>query len=458
MNLPHAARQATVSRERHDEANTRLSGHWLVLARVTWVALVVYTLVLFFMGFLVFAAHVREVCTSTSTSWITSCRLGQLLAASAQIFHLSVDSSGVFTVALTLMWMLVWISVGAVIFRHRSDDWIALLVALTLVMGGIYETGLIGLSQLGWVGQFLEPFFQFLNNVIIILVAFLFPTGRFVPRWMRWLSVIIFVLFAFQAFLPDSPFNSNNWPSLLSTLTFLAIFGCMMFSQIHRYRRVSNSLQRQQTKWVIFAFSIYIVGICAEVLGLELLPQYFPTLRLPDALYQVFDTLTWQFSIILIPLSFGIAILRYRLWDIDVIINRTLVYGMLTVILTVVYVSLIIGLQALLHGIISQENSVAIVISTLAIAALFQPLRARIQQIIDRRFYRSKYDAGRIIDAFSTTLRAETDLTQLHEQLVAVVQETMQPAHVLLWLRPTEQDEKHRAPWWADRPVSSERR
>jgi hypothetical protein len=158
----------------------------------------------------------------------------------------------------------------------------------------------------------------------------------------------------------------------------------------------------------------------------------------------------------LIPLSFGFAMLRSRLWEIDILINRTLVYGALTVILTGVYVGLVIGLQALLRGLISQDNSVAIVISTLAIAALFQPLRQRIQQIIDRRFYRSKYDAAKIVAAFSATLRNEVDLQQLSEQLVAVVQETMQPTHVSLWLRPPEHDGTHRAPWRANPPVSSD--
>ena len=134
--------------------------------------------------------------------------------------------------------------------------------------------------------------------------------------------------------------------------------------------------------------------------------------------------------------------LRSRLWEIDTIINRTLVYGTLTVILTAVYVGLILGLQALLRGIISQNNSVAIVLSTLAIYVLIQPLRRRIQRVIDRRFYRRKYDAAKILAAFSATLRNEVDLDQLREQLLGVVEETMQPMHVSLWLRPPELSRK----------------
>ena len=143
--------------------------------------------------------------------------------------------------------------------------------------------------------------------------------------------------------------------------------------------------------------------------------------------------------------SFAVAILRYRLWEIDVIINRTLVYGTLTASLALVHVALVIGLQALLRGLISQDNSVAIVISTVLIAALFQPLRSRIQRVIDRRFYRRKYDAVRTLEAFSTTLRNEVDLATLSEQLVAVVQETMQPTHVSLWLRYRPESEVRRA-------------
>jgi hypothetical protein len=145
--------------------------------------------------------------------------------------------------------------------------------------------------------------------------------------------------------------------------------------------------------------------------------------------------------ITLIPISIGFAVLRYRLYDIDLLINRSLVYGTLTLSLALVYAGLIIGLQFLLGGIIKQNNDVTIVVSTLAIAALFQPLRHRIQNVIDRRFYRRKYDSARTLEAFSATLRNEVDLPTLSQHLVGVVQETMQPAHVSLWLRSPAQQQ-----------------
>ncbi len=146
----------------------------------------------------------------------------------------------------------------------------------------------------------------------------------------------------------------------------------------------------------------------------------------------------WPAALLLIPLSIGFSILRYRLYDIDLLINRTLVYGSLTALLALLYFGLIVALQSLFQGMFQQNNAIAIVVSTLVIAALFQPLRYRIQSIIDRRFYRRKYDAAKTVAAFSATLRNEVDLTQLSEHLIAVVQETMQPSHVSLWLRKPE--------------------
>jgi hypothetical protein len=150
--------------------------------------------------------------------------------------------------------------------------------------------------------------------------------------------------------------------------------------------------------------------------------------------------------------------LRSRLWDIDRLINRTLVYGTLTASLALLYFGLIFALQSLFQGLFKQNNAVAIVVSTIVIYVLFQPLRHRLQRFIDRRFYRSKYNAAKTLEAFSATLRNEVDLSQLREHLLTVVQETMQPAHVSLWLRPSEHDGKHQAAWRANPPVDSQER
>ncbi len=148
---------------------------------------------------------------------------------------------------------------------------------------------------------------------------------------------------------------------------------------------------------------------------------------------------------IILPLSIAFSILHYRLWDIDLLINRTLVYGTLTAMLALIYFGSVVLLQHLVNGVTGQlgQSPLIIVASTLAIAALFQPLRRRIQKIIDQRFYRRKYDAQKVLAAFSDTLRNEVDLNQLREHLVEVVEETMQPTYVSLWLRKPEQGKKH---------------
>jgi hypothetical protein len=183
--------------------------------------------------------------------------------------------------------------------------------------------------------------------------------------------------------------------------------------------------ERQQIKWFAYAAAV-LVG--ALLFGLS-----------PGQLQG-----TWTWSVVVVtglsgvPVAVGIAILRYRLYDIDVLINRTLVYGVLTGILALVYFGGVTATHTIFRTLTGQErqSQLAIVISTLVIAALFNPLRRRIQSFIDRRFYRKKYDAAKTLEAFSAKLRDETDLDALSDDLVGVVRETMQPAHVSLWLRP----------------------
>jgi hypothetical protein len=239
---------------------------------------------------------------------------------------------------------------------------------------------------------------------------------------------------------PTSPFGSNNLPAWIPGLLNILTFGAVISSQIYRYLRVSTRIERQQTKWVVFGIIIALTG---TFVIFPILTFIFPTLNqlnIPSSL--ILGLISYPLVLLSLPITIGIAILRSRLYDIDVVINRALVYGTLTLLLGLVYFGLIFSSQFLFQGMFHQNNSVAIVISTLVIAALFQPLRRRVQAIIDRRFYRRKYDAARTLAAFSATLRSEVDLYQLHEHLLAVVEETMQPTHVSLWLRPDGHEKK----------------
>ncbi|GAC1349666.1 MAG: hypothetical protein NVSMB27_24920 [Ktedonobacteraceae bacterium] len=275
-------------------------------------------------------------------------------------------------------------------------------------------------------------FESFLGSASIPVFFLLFPNGRLTPRWMG-LILLLVIIYAFLNNLPykGSPFDMY-WPAWLYVLVTLVLFGFIIYSQIYRYRRVSTPVQRQQTKWIVLGVTA-AVGTYIGLLFISLLSPFFDS--------TIFGNEVWSLILpvvlLVIPLSIGFSILRYRLYDIDVLINRALVYGTLTVLLALVYVGLVIGLQSLVRLFAGQfsQSPIVIVASTLVIAALFQPLRHRIQAIIDRRFYRRKYDAVKTLEAFSTTLRNEVDLSQLCEHLVTVVKDTMQPSYVSLWLR-----------------------
>jgi hypothetical protein len=415
MNPHDAQTPITGGHQPGNAEHTRLHGRQLIIARSAWVTLVVLTLAVFFVLFPGYVA-------------LEAGQVPQALPFSGGSFAV--------TITLTIISMLMCFAVASVIFWRKSNDWMALLVALMLVMGGTtYVTN--SLQQSLAPERAPALILSDLTFVVFFLVFSLFPNGRFVPRWISWLQIVWITwttIFTVLYLFYGVPFSIHElvW---LCALIFLFVV------QIYRYRYVSSQIQRQQTKWVVFGESIAIL----VVLGTSLLLRVFPLLGQSGFGSQLLNVVGYTFALLLGSLSFAIAILRSRLYDIDLLINRTLVYGALTVILTLVYVGLVIGLQALLRGIINQGSGVAIVLSTLAVFWLIQPLRRRIQWIIDRRFYRNKYDATKTVEAFSATLRSELDLNQLSAHLVKVVQETMQPAHVSLWLRqPTRTENQPR--------------
>ena len=437
----------TIDIERHGKRNgsgTPLQGAWLALARITWVAVSVLAVGLFVASLPSYFAYLHMPGTSAYSA-------PQLLPGDVQVlqrFGLSLDFYAWLEISMSVVILLVYVLVGLVLFWRKSDDRLALLASLSLVLFPVaFSSSVLGTLPAVWTLP--AGIVELLGNVCLGFFFSIFPNGRLVPRWTGWLMVVWVAYWIISIFFPNSPLAN----SLLFLFPFPGVALCLIALQVYRYRRVSTPVQRQQTKWVVagFAFSFGPL-VVANTLEYVLLPQLFPKSALIIALVQ------WPFDLLLLlfPFSLGFAILRHRLWDIGVLINRTLVYGALTAILALIYAGLVLGLQALLGGLLHQTNAIALVVSTLAIVALFEPLRHRIQSIIDRRFYRRKYDAARIVAAYSATLRQEVDLNQLREHLVAVMQETMQPAHVSLWLREGSRAETRSLQ--ANKPSSEEAR
>ena len=265
---------------------------------------------------------------------------------------------------------------------------------------------------IGWVAQI----------TFIPILLLLFPTGR--PPSRRWRLLVWGVVGLGATILVLAVFSPSGgrYVQVLIRLLFLAEVPAAL-SLVFRYRS-AGGLERQQIKWFAYAAAIFAV---------------FPTLDLlwPGGLPEnaLFQTISESGAILGLYVAIGVAISRHRLYDIDVIINRTLVYGPLTATLVTLYFGGIVLLQRVFVALTGERSTLAVVASTLLIAALFSPLRRRIQAFIDRRFYRRKYDAAKTLEAYARGLREETDLEQLSDILLSVVEMTVQPEHVSLWLR-----------------------
>ena len=352
-------------------------------------------------------------------------------------------------------------SVGAIVASRRPENlvgWLLCLWALSESIShfsaqyAIYALlarpdSLPAGQAFAWVSSWLV-FFTIGLSVLSIL---LFPTGR--PpsrrwRWVTWLTVAFVLVGAVSGAFSSGPVEglgpirnplgmegfsnfSNSILLNMVALVLVVVAALSVFVRLHR----ATGIERQQIKWFAYATAAAVMGlVLAEIIPDVIdVPLWFE--RIGNAIFLLL--------IPAIPISMGIAILRYRLYDIDIIINRTLVYGALTVLLAAGYVATIMAFQGIgslvfqvpFRAVFGQKSTLATIAATLAIAALFNPLRRRIQGFVDRRFYRRKYDAAKTLEGFSMKLRDEAELEALSDDLVGVVRETMQPVHVSLWLR-----------------------
>ena len=398
-----------------------LRGRWLLLARLAWVALSAIVVGLQVAGIPFFYARS-----------IGNLNLGRLTSAQVRAVNnlgLTPEFYAAYTVALPVGTMLVFTVIATVIFWRKSEDRMALFGAFMLVVfGGAALTSDVPRAVAAAHPALWFPvhLFDYLGQVAFVVFFYVFPNGRFVPRWTRWLAIAVALLYIPNIFFPDSSLDLLGGPLFIGFLISLVI------AQVYRYRWVSSPAQRQQTKWVVFGLAVALVGFAMLLALANFVLSFESTGPLAE---MAAETCVYGL-IVLIPLSIGVAILRSGLYEIDILINRTLVYGSLTLMLIALYFGGIVLLQSAFVALAGERSTLAVVASTLLIAALFSPLRRRIQSFIDRRFYRRKYDARRTLEAFSTKLRDETDLEALNNELVGVVRETMQPEHVSLWLRP----------------------
>src|SRR5215216_6035844 len=347
--------------------------------------------------------------------------------------------------------------VGALIAsRHPKNPvgWICLVVGLiwTLIFlgdsipgSGPYPVTIAALTQAIWIPPV---------GLLGIYLILLFPDGKLPSRRWRpvaWFSGMVMVLASLGITFSPGPLEGHPgvrnplglegtppWVFTAGIAILLLLPLCMIasaLSLVMRYRR-SGGEEREQIKWIAFAASV--VGLLYLITMVSSLTYSGPWGAAGTPLWLGLLQQAALVSFTAVPIAVGFAVLKYRLYDIDLLINRTLVYGSLTATLIALYFGSVVLLQGALPSLTGQESQFAVVASTLAIAALFNPLRRRLQGLVDRRFYRRKYDARKTLEAFSAKLRDETDLDALSDDLVGVVRDTMQPAHVSLWLRSSD--------------------
>ena len=391
------------------------------------------------------------------SAWVFSLALvvlGLVLTAANRFVE---NEIATFTVNLTVA-ALAFSTVGALVAYGQPRNLIGWLL---LGIGTLYATELFAgnygvytlLTNPGSlpgeaVGAWLTSWVWIFGGSLVLFVFLFFPDGKLPsPRWrpVAWLVLANTALAVAPFALDPGPLSefservhvvnpvgiagSAGLLDLFSRVSFvllIPISSALILAFFVRFRRAQGE-ERQQIKWVAYGVAVFALAV--------IVASAWPSLDgslVGGALFLV--------GFLAIPSAMALAILKYRLYDIDVVINRTLVYTVLTTVLALLYFGSIALLQTVLIVITGQGSQLAVVASTLLIAALFNPVRHRIQGFIDRSFYRSKYDAAKTLEAFSASLREETDLTELNDHLLAVVRETMQPEHVSLWLRRTEGD------------------
>lgn len=423
------------------------AGETPLLARAGWIVAALATLSLYVYAIPVMYRQAQIGCQD-ARACANSALLTPGQVAQLPVEGISPNVAAAIMVAQAIAVTLVFATLATLLFWRRANDRMALLCAYMLITFGASLGGAIqSIPATNAVRFIMLTTFQVAGQISWITFFCLFPDGRFVPGWTRMVALVWAVTWL-GAYFPDAPVFQPLAALRSGPVAIIVILVALVLAQIYRYWRVSNARQRQQTKWVVYGFAVGM-GLFAALIFVG---DFVLDERAREGgTGQLIINAIFLGLFSLMPISMSVAILRSRLYDIDIIIRRTLIYGSLTVILASVYLLGVVGTQTLLSRITGQaitgqaaeRQPLTIVLTTLVIAALFQPLRHQLQRIIDRRFYRGKYDAQRTLASFGAMLRSEVDLERLSERLTEVVDETMRPAHVSLWLRRVDAPPHH---------------
>ncbi|HEY6408821.1 MAG TPA: histidine kinase [Ktedonobacteraceae bacterium] len=420
MNAPASSTQTTVGFGQPHGADVRLHGRWLVFARVMWFAVVGLVAALFIASIPTYFAYLHTLATGV----VANLTAGQLTAEGVRELHalgLSVDVYAAYHIVLNTILGLGFLTVGGVIFWRKADDRMALFTSFSLItfpIGFIFQP--TTLSPAWWL-----PFqlLDFLGSISLSLLFYLFPNGKFIPQWSwtRWLIIGSIIETGTDQFFP------SFYPIARNLLLF-ALLVSGLAAQIYRYRRVSTPLERQQTRWVVFGFTVAIVGFLAVIVP----GTFFPSSFQPGTLSYFVGATAIPLFLLCIPLSLGIAILRYQLWNIDIIINRTLVYGMLTASVIGIYVLFVASFGSLFQA---QSNFIVSLLATGLIAVLFQPLRERLQRGVNRLMYGERDEPYAVITRLSQRLEATLAPDAVLPTIVEIVAQALKLPYAAILLK-----------------------
>lgn len=397
----------------------RIEGHvyvekpWLGILRVVWVVLLIVALSI--LGLSIPGLVAGPVPTNIEPV------LAEVPPALARIL-LTLGNG------LTVASSLLHLGLAALLFWRRGDHVVSLLLSYSFVAQSVlYDLA----GQLDYLLPGIVEPLQVYGNILagwtLPVAILLFPNGRFVPRWVRWVIPlgVIFGGLEIAAFLLPLP----EW---LSSAGILWLPIIVVFP-VYRYLRVSTPTERQQTKWIIYGLVLW-----AATLAVLFFSYAFRAQDAQPTVVDLFLSLLWSVSTAFMPLAFTVALLRYQLWDIDVVIRRTFQYAAITVVLGLIYFGTVVLAQSALVALTGQRRQFAVVLSTLVIAALFNPVRRRLQQFVDRTFNRRSYNAEQTLARFGAAVQNEVDIADVEAALLRAVNETLQPTSVGLWVPEVE--------------------